>query len=66
MKKNAYNQSDKIFYDPISDFRIWKVAKLIFFLNMSFCGNFFCFRFLCTGNIFSFSVEAAESFRSLE
>lgn len=32
MKKNAYNQSDKIFYDPISDFRIWKVAKLIFFL----------------------------------
>lgn len=57
MKKNAYNQSDKVFYDPVSDFRIWKVAKLIFFLlclsvEIAFASNSYA-----QETFFSFSVS---------
>lgn len=44
MMKNDYEQSDRDFYDPISDFKIWRVMKLTFFLlcisvSMVFASN---------------------------
>lgn len=32
MMKNDYEQSDRIFYDPVLEFKMWRIMKLTFFL----------------------------------